>query len=150
MYFVRSKSLAAVDQVAVVQVLQKAAPNAYIDAGRPAYAPIIRSEMVLFLARTQVDRFAWRNAQPKSDTPEMVCASFSLLLWGLIEQQRLAEHVAAPFAACRVRFLRHSSCGFLSQDGLFLLIEPQNDQIMTVDGYRFDHPGEEIQHITLL
>lgn len=110
--------------------------------GRPMYLPVAEADMVEFLEISQLDRWRWRQAQPQDDTTEMVCTSFSLLLWALIEQERLRSGLLYPLSVARVTLLQpgfyddgtpgdigHSLCGFVNERWEFKLIEPQNDLI---------------------
>lgn len=142
MFDVTREKTSSLEQEQVLEIGQLAGPSAFVDAGRNYYVPIVESELAAYLKHTEVDRYIWREAQPKADTAEMVCASFSLLLWALLEQERLKQRIFYPFAVARVRLATHSLCGFINENSEFKFIEPQNDRI-----YK---PDMDIQTITFL
>lgn len=122
--------------------LRNIADGATVFIGRPMYQPVTDYDILTFLETSKIDRYIWRTAQPDDDSDEMVCTSFSLLLWALIEQERLRSGIKYPLAVARVTLLQpgfyedgtpgdvgHSVCGFVNDQWKFKLIEPQTDEI---------------------
>ena len=122
-------------QLEVLTIATDACPVASVEAGRPEYLAVDLQDMREFLAVTQIDRYKWREAQPATDTPELVCTSFSCLLWGLLEQERLRAGCLWPLAVARTRLFSHSINSFITPNWAFMLIEPQTDAIMAPAEY---------------
>lgn len=152
MNFQRTSQLPLLNVERLVAATAESAPVAWVDAGRPHYLPVDVTDMVSFLDRTKIDRHVWRVATPKDDTVELVCTSFSLLLFGLVEQERLKCGLRFPLAFGRVRLLTHSMCGFVDPSGILHLVEPQSDRLWIVHEYvesrlGLGMPRPEIQSI---
>ena len=148
MYFIRTKQIPAIEQQTLQSRCDEVASLAFLGFGRRHYQPVLESEMVLWLARTRVDRFRWQEGF--AGKPEFVCCSFSLLLWALLEQQRITDNVTLPLAVCRISTLEHSMVGFFNEGGEFRTIEPQTDAIQPLRSWGFSHPQDDVQTLIFL
>lgn len=148
--FDRSKKLAPLTCDEVDEILSAAAPNAFEDNGRLFYVPLHDDDVRDFLFKTTIDRNPWREAQPATDTPEMVCTSFSLLMIGLFEQERLKCHVLYPLAFGRIKLRTHSLNGYINQERRLKIVEPQNDRVYSMAEFVATYPdNRDINVITL-
>ena len=147
--FSRSKTLRRLTQLEVLTIATDACPVASVEAGRPEYLAVDIQDMREFLAVTEIDRYKWREAQPATDTPELVCTSFSCLLWGLLEQERLRAGCLWPLAGARSRLYSHSIVSFITPNGAFMLIEPQTDAIVAPAEY-VTTPERTVQSVMFL
>lgn len=146
--FDSTKQQPPINEDKVEDILNKAAPNAFIDRGQPQYLPVVESDLRHFLSRTRTDRGAWAFAQPQKDSQGKNCSSYSLMLFALMEQERLKCGCEYPLAFGRVKLFDHAVDGFINEHGEFKIVEPQNDRIYSLNDW-VNHAGENsIQIIT--
>lgn len=121
--------------------------SASVVVNRQEYSLIDSGELKKFLAHTKIDRGIWRQFSPASDKPEWVCTSFALMLFGLMEQERLRCGIPFPFTFARVITFNHALNGFICRDLKLWIVEPQTDAICELNEWQARTPDNTVNHI---
>lgn len=131
-FFQKSKqSNMRISQNDLIAIASDMSPIASVRANRPEYCLVDEDDLRQWLFATQIDRNIWREAGIGKG--EFVCVDFSLLLWALIEQERVRQQIPKPFAFARIGTLAHSFNGAVNEARIGKLIEPQTDAIALPD-----------------
>lgn len=144
-FFQESKKLAPISGEDVLSIVAGVRLEAAANVGGDYYLPIIESELAEFLRVTKIDEYRWREANAKLKTPQLVCRTFSAIMWASLVQEQVKVGALYPWAAARVTCFRHSVCGFVNERNRWLFFEPQDDAILSVSDFALRFPGQDVQ-----
>ena len=145
-----TRSAEPISILQIIDSVNRVSPAAFVHGGRESYMPVNESQLIAFLRRTKMERSSWQIAQSVDTSVEKVCTSYSLLLFALVEQERLRSRCHLPLAFCRVSLFNHSLNGFFNERGELKLVDPQLDQIFTLDEWSRYSPDDHDISVLIL